>query len=148
MKHNREDIGVMIANKRKIPTKMRNKAFGAKLQYAAQNFIGALSVTALKKLALKMHGDMKGDKHKENRDMLARWMYRKDYLVTIRHSDSLGVWLCQRTCLLTWQGEFGLIIKGDYESLLNHLEGLTEALDSNDVCIRLATAFGKVLRQD
>ena len=137
MKHHRDEVSALISNKRKIPKKIKKKSFGAQLQYAAQKYLTEMPLTALKKLVLKMHADMTGDKHIENRAMLARWMYRKDYRVTLRDADTPKCWLNQRSCLLTWIGSFGLLSKENYELLINQPGGLTEALKSNEVCIGL-----------
>ena len=142
MKFHRVEVSALITLKRKIPADVRNKTLGQQLQWACQRYIADMVLTKQKQLILKIHADFKGDKHADDRAMLACWLYRKDYHQTLNNGDG-QIWIHARCVLLTWQGDFGLIDAAPYEAYLDDVEALTLALTGNDIVVALQSNLEK-----
>ena len=142
MKFHREEVSALISVKRKIPVDVRKKTLGRQLQWACQQYITEMVLSKQKQLILKIHADFKGDKHADDRAMLACWLYRKDYHQILNNGDGTR-WINARCVLLTWQGNFGLIDPSPYKAYLDDAEALTLALTGNDIVVALQSNLEK-----
>jgi hypothetical protein len=66
---------------------------------------------------------------------LIRWVYRRDYQATVHDGDTFEAFLHQRTVLLTWIGERGVIPSEGYEHLLTKPDALASKLKTDQTCI-------------
>ena len=70
-------------------------------------------------------------------------MYRKDCRSVLNEADRTHMWICARSFMSTWQGDFGIIGESGYTQLLNDADALTIDLVNNEIRRDLFSSLGK-----